>query len=241
MKLLFAGQVPKEPSFPEANEDALSTAIDIRRIALSDGASESYDSKTWAHLLTSRFVLHPELSTSWLAEAVSAYNVQFDQTKMSWSKQAAFERGSFATLLGIEQFTEHGPVDVLGIGDSIAVLLDGDEFIDSYPYERAEEFQQRPELFCTNATLNSFFSSPDFFSQHLKTWPISGRTSPIILCMTDALGEWALRNAQDDRLVWKMLNGIEKESDLEALVIRERQASNMRTDDTTLVKLLFET
>lgn len=241
MKVLFAGQVPKDSSFPDANEDSFALASDIGRIAVSDGASESFDSKTWAHLLTARFVQHPALSASWLADAVADYLVQFDLAQMSWSKQAAFDRGSFATLLGVEEFTDHGTVDILGVGDSLAVLLDGGSFIDSFPYGRAEEFQQRPELFCTNAALNTFFSSPDFFSRHHKTWCIKGRTAPVVLCMTDALGEWALRHAQEGRPVWQVLAGIEGVSDLEALVTEERRTRSMRIDDTTLVRLSFTT
>jgi len=241
MKVLFAGQVPKDSSFPDANEDAFVLATDIGRVAVSDGASESFDSKTWAHLLTARFVRHPELSASWLTDAVADYLTQFDLAQMSWSKQAAFDRGSFATLLGIEEFLDHGTVDVLGVGDSLAVLLDGVDFVDSFPYVRAEEFQQRPELFCTNSTLNTFFSSPDFFSRHHKTWCIKDRTAPIVLCMTDALGEWALRHAQEGRPVWQMLAGIEDVPGLKALVIQERLTKNMRIDDTTLVRLSFAT
>lgn len=241
MKVLFAGQVPKDPSFPDANEDAFVLATDAGRIAVSDGASESFDSKTWAHLLTARFVQHPELSASWLADAVADYLVQFDLAQMSWSKQAAFDRGSFATLLGIEQCIEHGTVDVLGVGDSLAVLLDGGDFVDSFPYLRAEEFQQRPELFCTKTALNTFFSSPDFFSRHHKTWCITDRTAPVVLCMTDALGEWALRHAQHGRPVWQLLAGIEDVSDLEALVRQERLTRSMRIDDMTLVRLSFAT
>lgn len=239
MQVLFAGQVPKDLSFPDANEDALTLAADIGRIAVSDGASESYDSKTWAQLLTARFVQHPELSETWLFDAVAEYLAQFDSAQMSWSKQAAFERGSFATLLGIEHFTEHGTVDVLGVGDSLAVLLDGLDLIDSFPYVRAEEFQQRPELFCTNTTLNSFFSSPDFFSQHHKTWCIKDKKEPVVLCMTDALGEWALRHAHEGAPKWHVLAEIKELSDLETLVAQERLTKSMRIDDTTLVRLSF--
>ncbi len=239
MKVLFAGQIPKDSWFPDANEDAFVLATDIGRVAVSDGASESFDSKTWAHLLTTHFVQHPGLSTSWLSDAVADYLAQFDLAQMSWSKQAAFDRGSFATLLGIEEFISHGTVDVLSVGDSLAVLLDGDDFIDSFPYVRAEEFQQRPELFCTNAALNTFFFSPDFFSRHHKTWCIKDRSSPVILCMTDALGEWALRHAQEGRPVWQMLAGIEDVLSLETLVIQERLTRSMRIDDTTLVRLSF--
>jgi hypothetical protein len=91
MKVLFAGQVPKEPSFPDAIEDAYKLAPDDGRIAVSDGASESFDSKTWANLLAERFVQHPQLSQRWLDDAISDYLSEFDQPKMSWSKQASFE------------------------------------------------------------------------------------------------------------------------------------------------------
>lgn len=239
MKIIFTGQVPKDSSFPDAIEDALLIG-DRGIIAVSDGASESFDSKTWAHLLTTKFVHLPALSPKWLADAISDYFDRFDLSQMSWSKQSAFERGSFASLLGIEQNAEDDTVDVLAVGDSIAVLLDGDVFITSFPYKHAEEFQQRPELFCTNASFNGFFSSPDFFSRHSKTWSLKRRTSPVILCMTDALGEWALRNEQEGHPVWQEMTGLERVSELEALVLRERQTRNMRIDDVTLVILSCE-
>ena len=240
MKVLFAGQVPKDLSFPEANEDAFVLADDRGRVAISDGASESFDSKTWARLLAARFVLLPALNRKWLTDAAVDYLVQCDLDQMTWSKQAAFERGSFATLLGVEHFIEFGTVELLAVGDSIAVLLDGNSFIDSFPYKHSEEFQQRPDLFCTKETLNTFFSSPDFFCQHSKTWSLEKRRAPVVLCMTDALGEWALRNEQEGHSVWCDLLEIADVSELELLVIRERQAKNMRVDDTTLIKLSFE-
>lgn len=239
MKVFFSGKIPKDPAFPDANEDAFEFAVNVGRIAVSDGASESFDSKTWAQLLAIRFVQYPELSKSWLADAIADYTVRFEPAALSWSKQAAFDRGSFATLLGIETFVQHGTVDVLSVGDSLAVLLDGAEIIESFPYVRADEFQQRPKLFCTNAAFNTFFNTPDFFSRHHKTWSIKDRATPIVLCMTDALAEWALRNAEEGRPMWQALTEIGDISDLEALVLQERFAKNMRIDDTTLVHLSF--
>jgi hypothetical protein len=241
MKVLFAGQVPKDLSFPEDIEDVYKMATDLGRVAVSDGAGESYDSKTWAKLLTDKFVHHPELSENWLTEAVEDYLAKSDYSHLSWSKQAAFERGSFATLLCIEEFVELGTVDVLGVGDTVAILLDDNHFVDSFPYVCAEEFQQRPELFSTKAIHNSFIASPDFFSRHLKVWPITGRKAPIVLCMTDGLGEWALRSAQQGQPMWQILAEIKESSVLEKLVLQERKAKNMRIDDVTLVKLSFET
>jgi len=239
MRVLFAGQVPKDPSYPEANEDAYELAAEQGRIALSDGASESFDSKTWADLLVRRFVHEPELGQEWLSRLVFDYQSHFDVAKLSWSKQAAFERGSFATFLGVESLPNHASVDVLSVGDSLAVLLDGHTFVDSYPYARSEEFQQRPELFCTSVSHNTFFYSTDFFSNHHKTWEFSDKKFPILLCMTDALGEWALRNAQDGNPKWQQLCSIDDRSQLEALVLNERANKNIRIDDVTLVSVEF--
>lgn len=239
MRVLFAGQVPKDPSYAEANEDAFELAAEQGRIALSDGASESFDSKTWADLLVTRFVHEPGLGHEWLSRLVSEYLSHFDVANLSWSKQAAFERGSFATLLGVESFPNHASVDVLSVGDSLAVLLDGYTFVDSYPYARSEEFQKRPELFCTSAAHNAFFYSTDFFSNHHKTWELSDKKLPTLLCMTDALGEWALRNAQDGNPKWQLLCAIDERSQLEALVLNERANKNIRIDDVTLVRVEF--
>lgn len=235
MRELFRGQVPKDPCFPEANEDSCKVDTEKGRLALSDGASESFDSKSWAEILVHRFVLNPELNEDWLSGLISEYASQFDYENMTWSKQASFNRGSFATLLGIEIFSNLGTVDIISIGDSLAVLLDGTEFIDSHPYSCAEDFQQRPELFCTNPDHNSFFSSSGFFSSHFKTWAISKRKSPYVLCMTDALGEWALRNMSERKPPWEKLKSIRDNSELEELVIIERKNKNMRVDDVTLV------
>jgi hypothetical protein len=71
-------------------------------------------------VLVSRYVRQPAFDEKWLARAITAYNAAFDRTAMPWSAQGAFDRGSFATLLGL-RFDAAG-VSVLGIGDSLAVL-----------------------------------------------------------------------------------------------------------------------
>jgi len=237
MQVLFSGQVPKDHAFPDSIEDAFELAPG--RIAVSDGASESFDSKTWANLLTARFVEQPGLGASWLATVIEGYAGHYDVPNLSWSKEAAYERGSFATLLGIEERLEHRSIDVLGIGDSLAVLLDGGVFVASFPYVHSQEFQQRPELLSTKPTQNEFVTAPDFFLKHHRTWSIEGIRAPLVLCMTDALAEWALRNTEEGRPVWELLADIEKLPDFDELVLRERQAKTMRIDDATLVRVSF--
>ncbi len=235
----FAGQVPKDQNFPDANEDMYELATDVGRIAVSDGASESFDSKTWAHILATRFAKSSELGADWLMEAIADYTNRYYPANLSWSKRAAYERGSFATLLGLELCIENSTVDLLSVGDSLAVLLDGTELIETFPYLRAAEFHQRPRLISTRNSLNSFITSPDFFVNHCRQWSLRGRMVPIVLCMTDAIAEWALRNSEEGHPVWEALTKINDLADLEDIVLRERQAKTMRIDDTTLVRMLF--
>ncbi len=237
----FTGKVPKELGSPEANEDAIQLALEAGRIAVCDGASESFDSKTWARLLTDRFVRRPRVSAKWLAQATAEYAARFDPTALSWSKQAAFDRGSFATLLGVELLPDKGQIRVLGVGDSVAVLIEAGSRVQSFPYARAEQFQERPVLLATNDRLNTTFASRSYFRKHRTTWSLEGRNKPILLCMTDALGQWAMSREEEGNPVWNLIANIGNEPELEELVLRERQARAMRTDDTTLVRVCFET
>jgi hypothetical protein len=239
VKVLFAGQVPKDPQFPDANEDACAIAPERGRAAVSDGASESFDSRTWAHLLASRFIEDPAISGDWLTDVIHSYTSQFDPASLSWSKKAAFDRGSFATLLGIEHSAEHGTVDLFAIGDSLAVLLEGSDLVASFPYGQSGEFQRRPELLCTINQMNAFIGASDFRLKHQDTWTLHPDCDPVVLCMTDALGEWALRLAEEGRPQWETLMSVSDVSELEALVMRERQSRTMRVDDATLLRLSF--
>jgi hypothetical protein len=239
MKVLFSGRVPKEPAFPNDMEDMLEIANDKSRIVISDGASESFDSKTWARILTSSFIKQTELSRGWLDDMVAEYAACFDPASLSWSKQAAFARGSFATLLAIDLSTDADTIKLTSVGDSLAVFLDGEQLLESFPYAQAEDFQQRPELVCTNPLSNAFVSLEDFPAKHQKNWSLHGKTKPIVLCMTDALGEWALRHGQEGDPRWQQLAQIRDVNELESLVIQERETKNLRVDDTTLVSVSF--
>ena len=182
----------------------------------------------------------PGLSSDWLSEVLRLYAASYDLSTLSWSKHAAFERGSFATLLGLEMLPSHSAVDIISVGDSLAVLLSNGELIDSFPYGNAQQFQQRPELFCKNPLHNGFFEDSDFFSRHHQTWIFKGLERPAVLCMTDALGEWALKMAQNGEPQWATLLSITDEAQLQTIVLGERQQRRMRIDDVTLVSIAFD-
>ena len=64
--------------------------------------------------------------------------------------------------------------------------------------------------------------------------------SPRLVCVTDALGEWLLRQTQSDGDGLARLLALTTEEELIALVVEERAAGRMRVDDSTLLVAAFD-
>jgi hypothetical protein len=244
---LFYGTVPKHSEFPEANEDKLRTC-DTRQIyVLSDGAGVSYNSSLWADVVVEAWFTSPPRRKfgRWLQQAIAEYKSRSDMANMSWNQQAAFERGSFASLLALN-WTPESDLRVTAVGDSTAILVSDGQKRWSFPYDHADQFRARPHLLSTilSRNLGPFFvdavkalrankpAGPCHASVPLRT----GKEHRM-LCVTDALGEWLLRDCDNhsDRL--RRILSVTSEDDLVALVEEERAAGAMRRDDTTLLIL----
>lgn len=240
MRALFTGTCAKELDRPEANEDAYAFSADLQHLALSDGASESYDSRLWSQLLTSKLAHDPHFGQEWIESAVFAYQSQHDFGTMSWSQHLAFDRGCFATLLGVEHDAINQRLKLLGIGDSVAVLLVGTEIVRAWPLDHPDKFKERPTLLSTLRTHNGFTQASDFKSIAYVEWDLTEFPETTLLCMTDALGEWVLRIAGSDPEKMAALLAIRTEEQLTALVVAERESKLMRVDDSTLAILKFD-
>lgn len=216
----------KQVDEPHLNEDA-STYRSAKGIyVVSDGASESFASRRWARVLVTRYARRPLIDEGWLAQAIADYTAAFDRAAMSWSAQAAFDRGSFATLLGL-RFDPSG-VSVLGIGDSLAVLDDGAEIRATFPYSEPEQFRANPLLLSTIRERNVAILGADFSTR----WQLDEIDSPKLFCMTDAIGAWLL-SARAERMA--RLRALRTRGEFVALVEEARADRAMRRDDTTLL------
>lgn len=239
----FAGSVPKHFEYPVQNEDAWAADGPEQHYVLSDGASESFNSALWAQLIVKAWPKPtPQTEFVRLVGALARqYDQAFDKATFSWSQEAAFGRGSFASVLSVTNCGD-GNVLVVAIGDSTAVLVKGGAVADSFPYHSADQFRQRPHLLSTIFARNRIdlltsgyraFNRGDRGGPCHVHWPIEGANTSL-LCMTDALAEWLLSNPSD-RL--PALFAVETIDDLGQLVEAERQAGNMRRDDVTLLVL----
>lgn len=230
---LYRWTVAKQQSEPELNEDASAVSRLRRTYVLSDGASESFSSRRWAKILVAKYLRKPSIDANWLRQASASYELAFDREKMSWSAQASYDRGSFATLLGLVFDDDHAGLNIVGVGDSLAVLDDGEELCASFPYIKAEQFKANPLLLSTIQDRNTHL-----LAELPKTyWRLDRNPKARVFCMTDALGAWLLANSEE-RL--PILRALESREEFVDMVETARAMGEMRRDDSTLLALGWE-
>ncbi len=152
---------------------------------------------------------------------------------MSWSAQASYDLGSFATLLALVFDDDHQGLHIIGIGDSLVVLDDGEEMRASFPYTDADQFKANPLLLSTIHDKNSALLN----SMPTTYWRLDRNPKARIFCMTDALGAWLLSNSAE-RL--PILRELETKEQFIELVEAARRTGDMRRDDSTLLVLGWE-
>jgi hypothetical protein len=211
------------------NEDAYSISRRRGVSALSDGASVSFDSAAWAMILVRRYARNPRFDRAWLSGAIAEFAKLYDRESLPWMQQASFDRGSFASLLGVSHLG-CGIVHVLAIGDSIAVLCDGDRILSSFPYTSSAQFDERPQLLSTNAAENAFLNDIEPIRWNLREYE-----RPALLCMTDALGQWVLAHRDEEQSPISVLRRIKSLTGFKRFVADQRNAGRLRRDDTTLL------
>ncbi|MFC2974682.1 hypothetical protein ACFOJE_21040 [Azotobacter bryophylli] len=239
MDILFQGTVAKFVDHSEDNEDALLVDRERGRIVVCDGASESFDAKNWAHLLVDSFS-KCDLIQSVVQVCQAEFKAIHNPAEMSWSKAAAYERGSFSTLLIAQENPEAQCVHITCLGDSFAVLTDGERLLGSLPYQSADGFNTRPFLLSTVEQHNTQLWVDNNPLVSAAQWSYEGKKL-YLLCMTDALGAWLLSCIEKgNHEALKYLVGIRSITELIDLVEDERGQRTMRRDDSTLVIALLQ-
>ena len=233
-RLPLAFSVPKRED--QHNEDSFyRSAKGV--YALSDGASVSFDSASWARILVRRYTRNPEFTREWLQAAIAEFCKLYDRDKLPWMQQASFDRGSFASLLGVRMVDGGRAIQVLSVGDCLAVLCDGDRIKATFPLSSASEFSTSPQLICTNPMHNAFLEKMDFSYDLVADWSFRGLEQPALLCMTDALGHWLLSQRDRDCSPISILRKVRTPGAFARFVKEERAAGRLKRDDTTLIAL----
>lgn len=174
MERIFDATVAKEITEASSNEDASDYDCQKNIFALSDGASESYNSKNWARILVNEFVDSPNLSEKWLIHCIHQYIAKLDLSSLTESQYIAFSKGSFATLIGVQR--QNNKINILNVGDSHIFVFtkDSKSTTNDNSLKHIELFSKpiftdNPTLISTKLQHNNFINFNDISnSQYFK-------------------------------------------------------------------------
>ncbi len=227
--------VPKHDDGSQ-NEDKWKAHRGWGRYALSDGASVSFDSATWAQMLVCHYVRDPSIRRDSLKKVAQEFAKRFDWDNLPWHAQAAMERGNFASLLGI-RYRAQGLLEIQAIGDTCGVLCDGDAIQQMFPLSHPSQFGNRPHLISTNLSENQFDEDGFLRWDWCGEFDLQDYQQPRLLCMTDALGLWFLEQSGLGVNPVRRLLELQDIGAFRTFVIDERASGRLRRDDTTLLVL----
>jgi hypothetical protein len=235
LKVVFAGSVPKDDSGGSLNEDHYVYDEELQRFCLSDGAGQSYAPALWSNILSNAWIRGDGLiddAAPRVEKAIAAFERECEPHRLTWSRAAAFERGTFATLLGVRLKGDR--LRAVALGDSLLLLDNPDEQPRTFPYDHACDFDLAPFLLSTKREANLVFT-PAALRQRRLAWRI--RPGSRVMLMTDALGRWLLDNNASPA-ARAALAELRTHDDLLAFVLSHRADGSLKLDDCTLIHLL---
>ena len=247
-----ACSIPKLGNTPEENEDAFSPELEQQtlagqeafRCAISDGATQTSFSRTWAGLLVAAAVQDflPERLADLTAAAQTQWKAHLSTLTLPWHAEEKVRQGAFATLLwlGLQPAPGgHSPKTAgtwrtLAIGDSCLFHIRKKSLLTHFPPLSVADFKNDPLLLSSNPTRNAsiWSGAQDFCAS--GDWAAGDD----FLLMTDALAAWFLREQEKTSLASlqtqlraALLTPLTFNRWLEEL----RASAAIKNDDTTII------
>ena len=220
-------------------EDFILGCRSLGRYAVSDGASVSYDSRGWARALCRQFVADSNPGPDWLLAARDRFIARSAPPAADWAAAHAWERGNFATFLGI---AITGPqIIVHAIGDTALFVIAPDGEVAMVPDMAGDAFRHDPVLLCSRAGCGAFDDTEAAFAaaEVIIAAPATGWGGTRLLAMTDALAEW-VASAADAAGRLLRLDEMARQQDGESFRLWAAEAiasGQVRRDDCALLTI----
>jgi hypothetical protein len=236
-----AHRLQKDGNRPEEYEDAFAVNAGNSRLALADGASDSYDSGRWARLLVDAFIDVPPPAAvdglrAWLAEPAHSWLAGLDFAALPWNQQAKARLGAHSTFLGVElEMAETGAAAwgapcgawrAMAVGDSCLFHVRAGALLTAFPLACAATFGGSPALVATNPAYRG--AGID----RLATAQGELRLGDTLLLATDALAQWFLRRHERGESPW---HDLLTAAHFPAFIAAQRAQHHLRNDDVTLL------
>lgn len=233
--------LPKDGLLRSECEDAIGVRCDMGRFCVADGATEAFDSRRWAKLLTrcwggSNRLLTREEYEPWLRTLGERLERRWTRRPLSWYAEEKSRGGAFAAFVGVAFIWsgDHLSWQATALGDSCLVHRRADSILDSMPISDPEQFGYHPTLVPSN------LRHQKDIGDHVKTAHGSAEQHDVFLLLTDAIAAWYLRMASADPSRIGHFDQLLAAGDSEALermISEQRRDKFLRNDDVAIIRI----
>ena len=211
--------------------------------AIADGATDSAFAARWAQELTQLFVESTPINdegnlsdiSEWLKPAQDAWNDSVPWDRVPWHGIDKARRGAIATFLGLTiKSADDGQLKVqsIAVGDCELIIIDSqDQMTMKFPVKKASEFNNRPDLICSNPKGNQALDTL------VKRTTASISLHDRVILTTDAMAEWLLRE-ESSPTICRQISQMDN-TEFAAWLESERNCGRIKNDDTTIAIIEF--
>jgi hypothetical protein len=232
-----------EPKPRELSQDAVASAPERGVFAIADGVSESDFSGEFARTLVRRFAEQPPEGADdfgrWLKGAQREWAAQTEalvvpaKTRAWYEPAEAGQTVAHAAFVGARLTGQpgHERLELLGNGDSVAVLVRKGKIAQTFPLTDASQFLNKVKA------LPSRGDSPHALLT--ASWKV--KPGDEVFLTTDALGAWLLGLPDGGRAGLEKLRGIDSQETMKRFVKSARGGEagpKMVVDDTAFVRFV---
>lgn len=226
---------PKLGETESDNSDSYCVNLENYAIAVADGASRSYNPRTWSKALTLNFTQKNLPLTIANIENIANSQGTIAPETLSWNEEELMLNGSHSTLLIIYSMQKRKnsiTFSAHSIGDSILVICDKGGYISSaYPHVSIDKFPTTPSLAANIA--------PYFRGKPESPATLEISVGETLYLMTDAIARFVARNkTMHINELFPFLGQKDKKHFLD-WAARKRESLEIEDDDLTLVEVKF--
>jgi hypothetical protein len=237
--------LPKEGCSRAECEDVVAINSRRRRFAIADGATEAFDSKTWAKLLVTRWVRvdPPALSIDDFQPLAHELGVwlheRWMRKSLPWYAEEKARSGSFAAFLGVQFYTAPTSFSwkAIALGDCCLIQERENKICTAFPITDSGKFGSNPILIPSLTSLQS-----EAFA-NVGVVEGTGKEGDEFFLLSDAIAAWYLRADEDsyaEKISLRSLLSSQKHDDITLLIQTLRSQRRIRNDDVTIVRIAIQ-
>jgi hypothetical protein len=223
-------------------EDAIGINVPARRFAIADGATEAFDSQSWARLLAHDWVRPgPADQTldefrAWVAKQGQSLHDSWNGLQLSWYAEEKARTGSFAAFVGV-QFDVAGDAlcwTAIALGDSCLIHCRGNAVVTALPVSHYENFNATPPLVPSHPAMQKTALEKVVVDCGMV------EQGDVLLLLSDAVAAWYLMLVEKDepaRRHFEHLLTTMQESELELLFEKDRLDGKIKDDDIAVIRV----